>query len=97
MVYLGMTTNERLNAGRYKHFHRTPKQPSWLKHSKFNSPFDRGICQNMADLFEMRIGLCGRTCLQQQRVDWKDEFNIEKWINEDVDKLLNSRPAVNNV
>lgn len=96
MVYLGMTTNERLNAGRYKHFHRTPKQPSWLRHSKFNSPFDRGICQNTADLFELRVSFCGKSCLQPQRIDWKTEFNIDKWINDDEEKLLSNR-GVNNV
>lgn len=41
---LGMTTNERINAGRYKHF-------------KQGNPFHRGPLQNVVDFCE--CNLCG--------------------------------------
>lgn len=43
-MVLGMTTNERINAGRYKHF------------SKGN-PFHRGALQNAADFCDVNV--CG--------------------------------------
>ena len=41
-MYLAMTTNERMNAGRYKHFHR--------KHGEIKSPFHKGVLQNLIDV-----------------------------------------------
>jgi hypothetical protein len=38
-----MTTNERMNASRYKHFH-VPGRPGLIR-----SPFNRGIIQNIVD------------------------------------------------
>ena len=43
VVCLAMTTNERMNAGRYKHFHKN-------RHGHVESPFNRGILQNIADI-----------------------------------------------
>ena len=37
-----MTTNERMNAGRYKHFH--------AKKGEIKSPFHRGYLQNLIDV-----------------------------------------------
>lgn len=79
VLNLGMTTNERLNAGRYKHFHRLPKKSSWFKKSKFNSPFDKGFFQNMTDFFYVRF--CGLT--QVSDVNWKQEFDMDKWLEVD--------------
>ncbi|XP_044582303.1 palmitoyltransferase Hip14 isoform X1 [Cotesia glomerata] len=44
IMVLGMTTNERMNAGRYEHF-------------KHGNPFHRGALQNLADF--CNISLCG--------------------------------------
>lgn len=96
VVILGMTTNERLNASRYKHFHRASKTSSWFKQSKYSSPFDRGICQNVADFFHIRIGWFGDSTRQSRDVDWKNEFNMDKWLNDDEEELLN-KDGVNNV
>ena len=89
---LGMTTNERLNAGRYKHFHRLPKKSSWLKSSKFNSPFDRGFFQNIADFFHIRF--CG--LLQVNDVNWMQEFDMDKWFEMNEAQIINSAVIVNN-
>lgn len=89
-----MTTNERLNASRYRHFHRTPKNASWLKKSKYSSPFDRGICQNLADFFHLRVGGIGSSI--HRDVDWKNEFNMDRWMNDDEEELI-SKSGVNNV
>jgi len=89
---LGMTTNEKLNAGRYKHFHRLPKKSSWLKSSKFNSPFDRGFFQNMADFFHIRF--CG--LLKVSDVNWKEEFDMDKWFEMNEAQIINSAVIVNN-
>lgn len=78
-----MTTNERLNASRYTHFHRPSKRSSWLRRSKFNSPFDRGCCQNTADFFHLRLGRAG---LQSRDIDWKNEFNMNKWLNDEEEE-----------
>lgn len=43
-MILGMTTNERINAGRYKHFNK-------------GNPFHRGAFQNAADFCD--FNLCG--------------------------------------
>jgi len=51
MVWLGLTTNERINAYRYEHFKS-------FRHSiqSSKSPFDRGILNNAADLFQCSFG-----------------------------------------
>ena len=91
-----MTTNERLNASRYKHFHRTPRNPSWLKKSKYASPFDRGIFHNAADFFHLRIGAVGGSSNKPRDVDWKNEFNMDRWMNDDEEELI-EKSSVNNV
>jgi hypothetical protein len=91
-----MTTNERLNASRYKHFHRTPKNSSWLKKTKYASPFDRGILHNVAEFFHIRIGGGISGSFQRPRdVDWKTEFNMDRWLNDDEEELIQKN--VNNV
>jgi palmitoyltransferase len=46
VFWLAMTTNERMNAGRYAHF----------KAGKGRSPFGRGCLSNVADFFGLRCG-----------------------------------------
>jgi palmitoyltransferase len=100
VVILGMTTNERLNASRYKHFHRTPKKSSWLKKTKYASPFDRGILHNAAEFFHIRIGggssSSGSPYQRPRDVDWKAEFNMDRWLNDDEEELI-PKNNVNNV
>lgn len=96
VIFLGMTTNERLNASRYKHFHRTPRNPSWLKKSKYTSPFDRGIFLNAVDFFHIRIGGIFTSSQAHRDVDWKNEFDMERWLKDDEEDLL-PKNDVNNV
>lgn len=91
-----MTTNERLNASRYKHFHRTPRNPSWLKKSKYSSPFDRGIILNAAEFFHLRIGGIFHSSKPPRDVDWKNEFDMERWIKDEEEDLI-SQSDVDNV
>jgi hypothetical protein len=57
IVILAMTTNERMNAGRYKHFHSNSKSD---KHSHgrgaIKSPFDKGCWRNARDFLGWRLG-----------------------------------------
>ncbi|XP_014256547.1 palmitoyltransferase Hip14 isoform X2 [Cimex lectularius] len=58
---LGMTTNERMNAGRYGHFI-----------SAGRSPFDRGRCQNIVDFFQISCaGLC-----RPDTTDWLVTYHV---------------------
>uniref|UniRef100_A0A0A9YIY7 Palmitoyltransferase n=3 Tax=Lygus hesperus TaxID=30085 RepID=A0A0A9YIY7_LYGHE len=58
---LGMTTNERMNAGRYGHFI-----------SAGRSPFDRGRCQNIVDFFQIScLGLC-----RPDPTDWLVTYHV---------------------
>lgn len=44
IVWLGMTTNERINAARYEHF---------IPHGKgYRSPYNRGKIQNLIDFIQ---------------------------------------------
>ncbi|KAL0268773.1 UNVERIFIED_CONTAM: hypothetical protein PYX00_010589 [Menopon gallinae] len=63
---LGMTTNERMNVGRYKHFH-----PDGDIHTT-RSPFDRGGCQNIIDLLGFRcFGL-----FKPDPTDWMTQYQV---------------------
>uniref|UniRef100_A0A674NAF5 Palmitoyltransferase n=1 Tax=Takifugu rubripes TaxID=31033 RepID=A0A674NAF5_TAKRU len=55
---LGITTNERMNARRYKHFKVTA--------TSIESPFNHGCFRNLADFFEIRC--CG--LFRPVTVDW---------------------------
>lgn len=66
IVWLGMTTNERMNRGRYRHFQAAGGK----------SPFNRGPAHNLADFFECScFGL-----VQPVKTDWMTYFEIEKSI-----------------
>uniref|UniRef100_A0A674N3I1 Palmitoyltransferase n=1 Tax=Takifugu rubripes TaxID=31033 RepID=A0A674N3I1_TAKRU len=62
---LGITTNERMNARRYKHFKVTA--------TSIESPFNHGCFRNLADFFEIRC--CG--LFRPVTVDWTTQYTIE--------------------
>lgn len=60
IVWLGMTTNERINAARYEHF---------IPHGKgYKSPYNRGKCQNLLDFIQCH-------CLRFRFLNEKVWFN----------------------
>lgn len=60
IVWLGMTTNERINAARYEHF---------IPHGKgYKSPYNRGKCQNLLDFIQCH-------CLGSRFLNEKVWFN----------------------
>jgi len=62
-----MTTNERINAGRYKHF-SAPGDPDAPR----LSPFDRGVRQNCTDFFQCR-------CLgKPSSPDWRRVYRLDE-------------------
>jgi len=67
VMFLAMTTNERMNAGRYKHFTRT-------RQGHFTSPFNKGVIQNLADVTGWKFGGFVNT----RRVDWSKQFEAEE-------------------
>ncbi|CAM5084686.1 unnamed protein product [Natator depressus] len=62
---LGITTNERMNARRYKHFKVTT--------TSIESPFNHGCIRNIIDFFEFRC--CG--LFRPVIVDWTRQYSIE--------------------
>lgn len=61
---LGMTTNERMNRGRYSHFIANGGK----------SPFSKGPLKNMVEFFECRC--CG--LVKPETKDWLTSFDLEK-------------------
>lgn len=66
IVWLGMTTNERMNRGRYRHFQATGGK----------SPFNRGPIRNTADFLECNCF----GAVQPVTTDWMTYFELEKRI-----------------
>jgi hypothetical protein len=66
VVVLAMTTNERMNAGRYRHFQ------SGGRGSGQASPFDRGWWQNLVDFLGWRAG----GVLRPSTLDWTKQFDV---------------------
>lgn len=66
VICLGMTTNERMNRGRYRHFQ--------AKGGK--SPFTRGPFYNFIDF----LGCSCFGLFQPQNIDWMQFFEFEKGI-----------------
>ncbi|CAK8676959.1 palmitoyltransferase ZDHHC17-like [Clavelina lepadiformis] len=67
IAWLGVTTNERMNAGRYHHFHSS--QNGNLE----QSPFNRGVLNNLADFFQCScFGF-----LKPLSIDWKTKTKFE--------------------
>ncbi|XP_067012868.2 palmitoyltransferase Hip14 [Anabrus simplex] len=70
IMCLGMTTNERMNSGRYKHFHTTGR----MGVTELRSPFHRGFCQNLVDFAQFRcFGL-----LKPDDTDWMTRYDIKQ-------------------
>lgn len=66
VIWLGMTTNERMNRGRYRHFQAHGGK----------SPFTRGPIKNFADFMECNcFGM-----VQPINTDWMTYFDLEKSI-----------------
>lgn len=69
IVCLAMTTNERMNLSRYTHFHSSNEGKKG-----FNSPFDRGMWQNLVDFAQFRcFGY-----LRPAHNDWTNQYEIPK-------------------
>ncbi|XP_063223420.1 palmitoyltransferase Hip14 isoform X2 [Bacillus rossius redtenbacheri] len=71
---LGMTTNERMNSGRYKHF-QTPGRRGGVE---TRSPFHRGVCQNLVDFAQLRC--CG--LLKPDPTDWLSRYEVVQSVEE---------------
>ncbi|XP_065647593.1 palmitoyltransferase ZDHHC17 isoform X2 [Hydra vulgaris] len=68
VLWLGMTTNERMNAARYSHF-LDPKTGS------INTPFSNSVLQNAADFFN--ISICG--IIKPIKIDWMNEYELRNF------------------
>ncbi|GFQ94500.1 palmitoyltransferase ZDHHC17, partial [Trichonephila clavata] len=66
VVWLAMTTNERMNCSRYRHFKRDKK-------GNIKSPFHRGAFRNFLDFCEWQC--CG--LFQLDTRDWKQMYDSE--------------------
>jgi len=66
VLWLAMTTNERMNCKRYRHFKRDEQ-------GHVTSPFDRGFCQNLFDFFQWKF--CSR--YKPDVRDWRFVYEIE--------------------
>lgn len=72
-----MTTNERLNYHRYKHF--------GVRDGKFSNPFNFGIIQNLVDLVGVKF-----LCFKPTNIDWKREHDIQDLLKNRLDKKKDS-------
>jgi hypothetical protein len=92
-----MTTNERMNAGRYAHF-RQQGQGGGHGHSHGGgghshlSPFSKGCWQNSVDF----LGWNCRGFLKPNREDWFYRFDIDDDVSMDSDRsaLLGSSNGI---
>ncbi|TDG43404.1 hypothetical protein AWZ03_010174 [Drosophila navojoa] len=72
VVCLGMTTNERMNRGRYRHFQAKGGQ----------SPFTRGPLLNLIDFLECScFGL-----VQPRRIDWMNYYDYDAQVHQTIEK-----------
>merc|ERR1719481_151342 len=63
---LAMTTNERMNSARYRHFKHGTRPGSQV------SPFDRGVWQNVVDFAGWKFG----GLLKPATIDWTKQFHV---------------------
>lgn len=61
-----MTTNERMNLYRYKHFQDT-------KTGEIRSPFHRGIVRNVVDFAQVRVP----GCFPPDKRNWKHVYTVD--------------------
>ncbi|XP_055899718.1 palmitoyltransferase ZDHHC17-like isoform X1 [Biomphalaria glabrata] len=83
IMWLAMTTNERMNQMRYWGMHKAAEatdESSGQDHGhshgntqKIVSPFHRGVCKNLVDLMNWKC--CG--LLRPLQVDWTTKFTME--------------------
>jgi len=78
VIVLAMTTNERMNAGRYRHFQSGGR-------GVHISPFDRGWWQNFVDFLGWRLG----GVLRPATTDWSKQFTVPGDYD-DKESLINS-------
>ncbi|XP_046394667.1 palmitoyltransferase Hip14 isoform X3 [Ischnura elegans] len=83
IVWLGMTTNERMNWGRYKHFHVDVAPGEAVRgkggaRKKRHSPFHRGHWQNFVDFWG--IGCYG--LWKPDPTDWTTRYEIKSTLEE---------------
>jgi len=79
VLFLAMTTNERMNAARYRHFQSVGR-------GVHKSPFDNGFLQNTLDFFGLKFGK-----FRAMKVDWTKQFSIPgKHSQEEEESLMNS-------
>lgn len=79
-----MTTNERMNRGRYRHFQALGGK----------SPFNRGPLSNLLDFFEIRTRCFGFH--EPRRVDWMTSFEVTDKGGVEHEPLLMRAPAADN-
>lgn len=85
VVWMGMTTNERMNCRRYTHFN---KDPEGHVSSPFQSVYlyfcecditvfpmisSRGLFQNFLDFFDIKI----TRKIRAQHLDWRQIYDLE--------------------
>ena len=73
-----MTTNERMNCYRYRHFQVGTK-------GEIKSPFDRGVKLNCFNLLQWTC--LGPVC-KPDPVDWLSQFSVDSSTSEDTQPLL---------
>ncbi|KAI8512941.1 Palmitoyltransferase zdhhc17 [Branchiostoma belcheri] len=64
IFWVAMTTNERMNCKRYKHFLSSS--------GDIRSPFNFGVIQNISDFFNVRIPGLARPHV----VDWRQQYSV---------------------
>ena len=65
--WLAVTTNERINMGRYRHFNEN-------KHSKKRSPFDKGCLRNSVDF----CGWSWGGWCRPSKEDWFKRYSVDE-------------------
>lgn len=71
VICLGMTTNERMNRGRYRHFQARSGQ----------SPFTRGAFNNLIDFLECTcFGM-----FKPKRIDWMNYYDFDVHTNKPIE------------
>ncbi|XP_026480615.1 palmitoyltransferase Hip14-like isoform X2 [Ctenocephalides felis] len=84
VICLGMTTNERMNRGRYRHFQALGGK----------SPFNRGPLSNFLDFFEIKTRCFGLH--EPQNVNWMTSFEVSGKSAVEHEPLLMRAPAADN-
>ncbi|XP_070200273.1 palmitoyltransferase ZDHHC17-like isoform X2 [Littorina saxatilis] len=100
IVWMGMTTNERLNAARYFYQHRGEEQDHGHSHGggsadgcskhkeqqDMTSPFHRGVLKNFVDIFDIRC--CG--LFRPSGIDWTNAFSLDQESKQRVQQFFTS-------